>query len=434
MAKVIESKRGNKTLILENFKFFIGSVNKANKNIRWRCNEKSCFAKVYTDNNYQVLSDQSIVHNHEPYSTTAIERQIINSNCKRKAIDDPCTRPKKIILKEISEMEGTSDFTNNDVKRLRKNIYDARKKVLPANPKNIEEVHETLININTNTKQGEPFLLINDEEKHIIIFTCESNMRFLCEIDDLYMDGTFKYAARFFMQMFTIHGIKNGHYIPLVFCLLPDKNMNTYMDTFKFIVDKCSSINLCLSPKSVTTDFEKAILHSVNEIWPQTKIIGCRFHLTQAWYRQLQKLGLSTEYQNQSSEIGIWIRHTFGLLFLEPTEVTECFVEDFMSNRPIDERVEKYSDYLLDYYIDENSMYSPTLWAAMSSSLQRTTNACESFHSRFNQSFYKESPPIIKWLTVLITEIQTDVYIKLKSTNIANHPQDHTFRNRQKKN
>jgi len=139
--------------------------------------------------------------------------------------------------------------------------------------------------------------------------------------------------------------------------------------------------------KSVTTDFEKAILNSVNEIWSKTKIIGCRFHLTQTWYRQLQKLGLSTEYQNQSSEIGIWIRHTFGLLFLEKTETTEFFVEDFMSNRPIDERVQKYSVYLLDHYTDENSMYSPTLWAAMSSSLQRTTNACESFHSRFINSY-----------------------------------------------
>jgi hypothetical protein len=28
MTKVIESKRGNKTLVLNNFKFFIGSVNK----------------------------------------------------------------------------------------------------------------------------------------------------------------------------------------------------------------------------------------------------------------------------------------------------------------------------------------------------------------------------------------------------------------------
>jgi hypothetical protein len=126
--------------------------------------------------------------------------------------------------------------------------------------------------------------------------------------------------------------------------------MNTYIDTFKFIVDECSSIHHRLSPKSVTTDFEKAILNSVNEIWPQKKIIGCRFNLTQAWYRQLQKLGLSTEHRNPSSEIGIWIHHTFDLLFLESTEVTECFVEDFMSNQLIKERVEKYSDYLLELH------------------------------------------------------------------------------------
>jgi hypothetical protein len=28
MVKIIESKRGNKTLVLNNFKFFVGSVNK----------------------------------------------------------------------------------------------------------------------------------------------------------------------------------------------------------------------------------------------------------------------------------------------------------------------------------------------------------------------------------------------------------------------
>jgi len=93
-----------------------------------------------------------------------------------------------------------------------------------------------------------------------------------------------------------------------------------------------------------------------------------------------------------------------------------------MSDRPNDKRVEKYLDSLLDNYININSMCPPTLWVVMSSTacpaLQRTTNACEWFHSRFNQSFYKESPPIIKWLTVLITEVQIDVYIKLKSTNV----------------
>lgn len=66
--------------------------------------------------------------------------------------------------------------------------------------------------------------------------------------------------------MFTIHGTKNGHYIPLVFCLLPVKNMNTYMDTFKLIVDKCLMIGLCLSPKTVTINFKKAILNDGHEL------------------------------------------------------------------------------------------------------------------------------------------------------------------------
>jgi len=85
-------------------------------------------------------------------------------------------------------MDGTLEFTNNDVKRLiRKNIYDAHRKVLLENLKNIAEVHATLSNISPKTKQSEPFLLINDEEKHIIIFTCESNLRFLCKISDMYI-------------------------------------------------------------------------------------------------------------------------------------------------------------------------------------------------------------------------------------------------------
>jgi len=55
-----------------------------------------------------------------------------------------------------------------------------------------------------------------------------------------------------------------------------------------------------------------------------------------------------------------------------------------MANRPIDDQVSKYSDYLVDNYLTENCDYPPTLWASASSSLRRTTNNCESFHANFN--------------------------------------------------
>jgi len=78
------------------------------------------------------------------------------------------------------------------------------------------------------TKQGEPFLLMNDTEKNIIIiFSCISNILFLKEIKTLYMEGTFKYSARFFTQLFTIHGLKYGKYIKLIFCLLINNTTET---------------------------------------------------------------------------------------------------------------------------------------------------------------------------------------------------------------
>jgi len=82
-----------------------------------------------------------------------------------------------------------------------------------------------------------------------------------------------------------------------------------------------------------------------------------------------------------------------------------------MPDCPDDERLKKYSDYLTDNFINEESLFPPQYWAAASASLARTTNACESFHSFFNKCFYKHTPPIMSWLTVLINEVQTDIYI-----------------------
>lgn len=77
-------------------------------------------------------------------------------------------------------------------------------------------------------------------------------------------------------------------------------------------------------------------------------------------------------------------------------------------------------DYLVDNYISENSRFPPHLWASKSSTTKRTTNACESFHSRFNTSFYKTHPNIFQFITVLL-DFQNETYIKMRSaTNCEN--------------
>jgi hypothetical protein len=168
---------------------------------------------------------------------------------------------------------------------------------------------------------------------------------------------------------------------------------------------KCKDLGLHFSLSNITVDFERAIINAFSEMWTQTNISGCRFYLTQSWYRKIQEIDLSSEYKDESSKIGKWLHNIFGLLFLNPEDVSDCFIDDFMSECPIDERLQKFADYFVETYISEDCIYPPKLWALVSSELTRTTNACESFHSHFKNSFYRHSPSILQWLNILIEEV-----------------------------
>lgn len=139
---------------------------------------------------------------------------------------------------------------------------------------------------------------------------------------------------------------------------------------------------------------------------------GCRFHLTQSWWRNIQNLGLAKEYKDKDSECGRWLRWVFGLSLLRPDEVEDCFVEDLMSIMPTS--AQGFADYLVETYITEDSLFPPHLWASGEVSSDRTTNACEAFHSKFAQNFNSSHPNIFAFVEVLVG-IQIDVYIGLRS-------------------
>jgi hypothetical protein len=82
-----------------------------------------------------------------------------------------------------------------------------------------------------------------------------------------------------------------------------------------------------------------------------------------------------------------WHTTVFGLSLLSPDMVGDCFAED--------------------------SHFPPYMWAENSSSSQRTSNACEGFHSKFNASFYCGHPNIFRFIEVLKNfQIQINTYIK----------------------
>lgn len=167
--------------------------------------------------------------------------------------------------------------------------------------------------------------------------------------------------------------------------------------------------------ESIYVDFEIAIHNAINYVWPLTKVCGCRFHLGQSWYRAIQKFGLSSEYV-QNTEIGQYLTYIFGLPFLDPQSVGDCFSDELAEILPTNEKLTKFNDYLVENCIANDSTFPPEIWAEKSYSIYRTTNSSESFHSKFNSQFYSPHPNILNFLNILYS-IQSDTRIIIRSSN-----------------
>lgn len=71
-----------------------------------------------------VILSSKLEHNHQPDST--LLRQITSNNLKRKAVENINERPIKLIRQELKKV--SADIAIEDIDRIRKNMYHARRK------------------------------------------------------------------------------------------------------------------------------------------------------------------------------------------------------------------------------------------------------------------------------------------------------------------
>ena len=83
---------------------------------------------------------------------------------------------------------------------------------------------------------------------------------------------------------------------------------------------------------------------------------------------------------------------------------------------PPSSQLDKFSDYVLNTYINQDTaIFPPVLRANPDLSCPRTTNACETFHSHFNSQFYTSHPDIFTFLEVL-KSVQVSGELKQRSS------------------
>lgn len=411
--EVVVSEKGRNAIVKDGYKFrfhkcLVDGIE------RWACCEKNCksFFKLQPD--LGILAPPT-THNHEKPDENKLTRQALSGALKRKATEDISTRPSKLIHRALRD--GDLDvLTSRDLSLIKRNIHNARSSVYPTLPKSMEESHDALGKIEIKTNVGEPFLLVNDKVHNLLGFSTQSNLEALCRVQKVYVDGTFKSCPKHFLQVFTFHGFHNNSYVPLAYFVLPNKSTDTYTRCFTSITSMCSNFGLQFSPRYIYMDFEKAIHTAAKSTWPIAEIRGCRFHLSQSWYRKIQNLGLTREYNNFQSEKGKFLKYFFGLPFLEPPDVERCFTDYIMVVQPPnDERIADFTDYVFDNYISpEEAVFPSDIWAEFSASLNRTTNCCESFHSKLNRQLHTPHPNIYSFVEAL-KDVQSETYVQLRS-------------------
>ena len=293
-------------------------------NKTWRCARTSskCKATLISDANCHVMISTKNEHNHDP-DEHKLETQRFRTSVKRKAEDDLCSNPRKLVCTTLTS-EAENSLLPKDLKNFSKAAYRVRRKAYPKLPRNREEVHTALQEKHIETNKSESFVLLNSREEGIIIFSTTTNLRCLSNCREVFMDGTFKSCAKFFYQLYTIHGFKNGNYIPLVFALLPGKSREVYQILFTSLLQLCIGNLFQFQPEIIHVDFESPVLQCLQQFFPTSLIKCCKFHLGQAMWRKVQSLGLAREYK-ENTDIGKWIHACYGLPFFAPHRRRRCF-------------------------------------------------------------------------------------------------------------
>lgn len=172
--------------------------------------------------------------------------------------------------------------------------------------------------------------------------------------------------------------------MPQLYILLGDKTQATYQLAFNFLASKITT-----HPRSILVDFEKGAINALKIAFPNTRIKGCYFHLTQSLWRKTATLGLSKNYKRNSD-----FAKAFGYLkclaFLKPEDVVPGF-EFIRTFAPA--ICKPLLDYFEKYYIGtvnprndrERSIpwFPIELWSVYQRVLNdepRTNNSTESWH------------------------------------------------------
>ena len=134
-----------------------------------------------------------------------------------------------------------------------------------------------------------------DSGDRMLIFATPRNITALNYLRTWLSDGTFYVAPKIFYQSYSTHALIDVKAIPLLFALLPDKKQKTYTKLLQIVAGFCGT-----DDGIFVLGFEKAVINSIRDIFPNHIMRLCMFHLAQNVQKHIQAK-FKTEYNVNSN-------------------------------------------------------------------------------------------------------------------------------------
>lgn len=215
-----------------------------------------------------------------------------------------------------------------------------------------------------------------------------------------WMDGTFGAKPVIFEQLYTIHVKSSNEFMPAVWCLLPNKQMQTYTRLFQLMKNAAAQLQLNLNPGVIHADFEMAVIGAVSaEFGIETS--GCLFHFCQSILRHVAANGLQTAYNgNNPPEVRTTVRRLMSMPLVPPIRIDQAF-NAIANQAPSIPGMDILVNYVRDTYIDvQGALFDRAVWNCYGM-VDRTTNSCEAYHRVVNAEFHHHSPDPYKFVEFL---------------------------------
>ncbi|CAH2210226.1 jg21811 [Pararge aegeria aegeria] len=365
------SVKGGAILHRSGYRFRISKTNK-NQTSLWVCTAKPCTASL-TLNCSKTNVARETAHTCTPdYKELYVAKAIDECRTRVKAGMEPIPSVYQESIAHLMTLDCADQIP--DFNSVKSSLYRSRNKSLGVDRTSFNTLSDVVI----SESYGDNFLFVDDgTDEKILCFASAKCKNAFKNVSRLLLDGTFKVKPKLFQHIYTIYGdLTNDTFVPLLFCLLPNKKQITYTRLFTLLKDKIPDFR----PTEIKIDYEVSALNSIHEVFPEVVVSGCFFHYSQALCKNAKKLGV-TEAEGGKKFVGLCV----ALAHLPQDNIIDGWLY-LSQNSPNGAQISAFKEYMFKEWIDKNSHLM-----CCHDDTYTITNHVEGWHSRLYKKIKKKT-------------------------------------------